>query len=234
MKKTGELYLVATPIGNLDDLSFRAKKVLEKAEIIFCEDTRRFQKLVKGRKIVPLAKIFSFFKEKEAKVTAQALEFLRQGKRVALVSDGGTPLIADPGLDLVRACQDWDIKIIPVPGPAAFLLALISSSFPVQPFSFLGFLPKKAGKRKKVFKECQQVAEKSAIKTFVFYESPHRLLFTLKIFKEVLGNKQIFLALELTKLHENHQLQKVEDLIQLYEEKKPKGEITGVFYLPEP
>ncbi len=231
MGQKGELYLVATPIGNLGDLSFRAKKVLETVEIIFCEDTRRFQNLVKGKNIDLQAKIFSFFKEKEAKTTLQALEFLKKGLKVALVSDAGTPLIADPGLQLVRASRNLGFKIIPIPGPAAFVLGLIVSGMCVDTNMTIGYLPKKIGKKIKLFEECRQIAKISSCKTFSFYESPHRLLKTLKSFSKVYGNIPLFLALELTKINETHQLQLVEDLIQLYEKKKPKGEITAVFSL---
>jgi len=231
MSNLGELYLVATPIGNLDDLTFRAQKVLETVDIVFCEDTRRFQNLVKGKNINLQAKVFSFFKEKEAKATAQALDFLKKGLKIALVSDAGTPLIADPGLNLVQATQKLGVKIIPVPGPTAFVLSLIVSGMFLNPNMTIGYVPKKGGKRIKVFEECKQIAQISSCKTFSFYESPHRLLKTLKAFLKVYGNIPLFLGLELTKINETHQLQLVEDLIQLYEKKKPKGEITGVFSL---
>ena len=231
MKKQGELYLVATPIGNLDDLSFRAKKILETVEIVFCEDTRRFQKLVKGKNINLQAKIFSFFREKEAKATLQALEFLKKELKVALVSDAGTPLIADPGLNLVKASQKLGVKIIPVSGPTAFVLALVVSGFDLYINMTIGYLPKKEGKRIKVFEECLKISQISSCKTFSFYDSPHRLLKSLKSFRGVYGNIPLFLALELTKINETHQLQPVDDLIQLYEQKKPKGEITAVFSL---
>ena len=231
MGSLGELYLVATPIGNLDDLSLRAKKVLEMVDIVFCEDTRRFQKLVKGKNINLRAKIYSFFKEKEAKTTLQALDFLKKGLKVALVSDAGTPLIADPGLNLVKAAQKLPVKIIPVPGPTAFVLALIVSGMFLNPNMTIGYISRKEGKRIKMFEECKRIAETSSCKTFSFYESPHRLLKTLKAFLKVYGNIPLFLGLELTKINETHQLQPVEDLIQLYEKKKPRGEITGVFSL---
>lgn len=226
-----ELFLVATPIGNLKDLSPRAKDILETAEIIFCEDTRRFRNLNQGLNLNIQGKIFSFFKNKEALSTQKAIVFLKQGKKVALVSDAGTPLIADPGFILVKSCRDLGIKVIPIPGPSAFLLALTASGFPCSKFVFLGYLPKAKSRARKTFKECQKIAIGSGVKTFVLYESPHRLVKTLVLFEKAFGNKLIFLARELTKIHETNQLMKVKDLIELYKGRKVKGEITIVFYL---
>jgi 16S rRNA (cytidine1402-2'-O)-methyltransferase len=231
MKSRGTLYLVGTPIGNLADFTPRGKKALESADIVFCEDTRRFNNLVKGVEVNLQAKVFSFFKEKEAKATVRALDFLKKGKKVALVSDGGMPLFCDPGLKLIQACHVYDIKIVVVPGPSASLLTLVVSGFLFDTNMTIGYLPRKKSKIKKLFESCSKVSQMSNCKTFCFYESPYRLSKTLKILNNVLGNIPVFVAQELTKLNENYQLKPVVDLLKLYEEKKPKGEITVAFSL---
>jgi len=235
MKKQtyGTLFLISTPIGNLEDLSPRGKTAIEEADLVYCEDTRRFSNLVSGLDLKLKNSPRSFFKDKEAASTLQVINDLKTGKKVALVSDAGTPLIADPGYLLVKSCRQENFKIIHIPGPSAFVSALVISGFPVSPFLFLGYLPKNTGNIKKVLRSCRDIAENTSTKTFVFYESPFRLLKTLRVLNEILGNTNIFIAEELTKLFEKTTLSDLLSLIEFYKGNKPRGEITGVFYLRE-
>ena len=226
--RPGKLFLVGTPIGNLADLSPRAKMVLEKVDVVFCEDTRRWRNLVKGTKIKPKAEVFSFFKDRESRATKKAIEFLKQGKDVALVSDAGMPLLADPGYILVSSCRKLGIEVRAIPGPSAFLLALVSSGLPCSCFTFLGYLPRKKQKITKTFEKCLHFA--SFCRTFIFYEAASRIVRSLTIFNQVFGlEKKVFLGQELTKIHEKGKLEKVTNLLKFYQENRARGEITVVF-----
>jgi len=227
----GTLYLVATPIGNLKDFSFRGKEVLSSVDVIFCEDTRRFRKLQEKMGITPQGKIFSFYKENEEKMTQKGVEFLKEGKTVAVVSDAGMPLIADPGWLLVKAAWEEKIPLVCIPGPTAFSMALVLSGFPVKNFAFWGYLPKNKKKQKKIFSHWQKMASLFGLNTFVFYESPHRLLSTLRTFSQVLGEKEIFILKEATKKHEELLRGTPKELLKLFSNNKIKGEFTLVCYL---
>ncbi len=192
----GTLYVCSTPIGNLEDITLRALRILREADLIVGEDTRRTRKLLSHHGIhTPFAS--SLFQGAEMERTEQVLGLLRQGKAVALVSDAGTPLLSDPGYPLVRACVAEGIPVVPVPGPSALLAALVASGLPMDRFLFLGHLPRQPGPRRRAL-----AALDSVDCTVVFYESPHRIGSTLGQLAERWGSRPVAVARELTKLHE--------------------------------
>jgi 16S rRNA (cytidine1402-2'-O)-methyltransferase len=191
----GLLYLVATPIGNLEDITYRAVRVLGEVDVIACEDTRQTHKLLERYAIhKPMV---SYHEHNEAERTQDLIERLVTGTNVALVSDAGMPLVSDPGYRLVRAAIDAGITVIPIPGPSASLSALAASGLATDAFHFAGFLPAKAGQRTRLL---ESLAEEEA--TLVFYEAPHRILETLEAIEATLGERPVVVARELTKLHE--------------------------------
>lgn len=217
----GSLYLIATPIGNLEDITLRALRILrDEADVIACEDTRQTQKLLAHYEI--RKPLLSYHEHNEAARAAEILERLRLGESVALVSDAGTPLISDPGYRVVAAAVANGYPVVPVPGASAALAALAASGLPVAEFRFIGFLPAKAAARRKMLQELAQ----SSI-TVVAYESPHRILDSLLDVKETLGTRAMVLARELTKIHEEF-LRGTADQIRrvLLERGSVKGEIT--------
>jgi 16S rRNA (cytidine1402-2'-O)-methyltransferase len=218
---TGSLYLVATPIGNLEDITLRALRILrDEAAVIACEDTRQTQKLLDHFGIHK--ETVSYHDHNEASRTAQLIARLQAGDSVALVSDAGTPLISDPGFRLLRASLERNIPVVPIPGPSAALTAMVGSGLPVNEFRFIGFLPPKSGARCKVL---QQLAREQT--TLIFYESPHRLLESLEDVVAVLGNRPIAVARELTKLHEEFVRGSAKDVLEeLRARPSIKGEIT--------
>src|SRR5438309_1673697 len=169
----GTLYIVATPIGNLEDVSGRALRVLSEVELIACEDTRRTRALLNHFGIK--TKTISYHEHNERERAVELCGFLEAGKDIAIVSDAGTPLISDPGFRIVRAAIERGLSIIPVPGPAAFVAALVASGLPSEQFFFAGFLPARAGARRKQLEELRSIRA-----TLVFYEAPHRIAATLK------------------------------------------------------
>ena len=190
------LYLVGTPIGNLEDITLRAIRVLRQADIIACEDTRQTQKLLNHFGIETRAT--SYHEHNEASRAAELVEKLAQGERVAVVSDAGMPGISDPGFRLVALAIERGFAVFPVPGPAAFLAALVASGLPTDSFSFRGFLPAKSGARRR---ELEKIVE--SLSTKIFYEAPHRIRETLEDVVEVLGPlRPVVVARELTKIHE--------------------------------
>lgn len=230
----GNLYIVATPIGNLQDITLRALKTLEEVDYIACEDTRVTSILIKkyfeaSPKAI-LDKLFSYYEKIEEKKIPQIINLLLNGKNVALVSDAGTPLISDPGFKLVRECQKNDINVISVPGASAVVSALASSGLPSDKFTFLGFLPQKPGHRISMLENLLE-SQKFISSTVIFYESPFKILTTLKDILKVFGNIEICIARELTKIHEEVEKKTVEDFIRIFSEKKPKGELTVLFNL---
>jgi 16S rRNA (cytidine1402-2'-O)-methyltransferase len=218
----GVLYLVSTPIGNLEDITLRAKRILGEVEVIACEDTRKTGLLLKKLEI-PKKQLLSYYEENELKRIPQIIKLLKEGKKIALVSSAGTPTISDPGFKLVRECVKEKIKVVSIPGASAILTALTASGLPTDKFLFLGYLPKKQGKRKKVLESLP------AKTTIVFFESPHRLLRSLGEIKEILGDIEIVVCRELTKIHEEIRREKVSQTIKHFEKEKPKGEFTLVF-----
>lgn len=221
----GILYLVSTPIGNLKDITLRAKEVLASVDVITCEDTRKTGLLLQKLEIQSKLKLLSYYEENEAARIPQIIQLLKAGKNIALVSNAGTPTISDPGFKLVRECIAQNIKVEPIPGPSAILVALAVSGLPTDKFLFLGFLPKKQGKRKKIF---SSLPEKT---TIIFFESPYRLLKTLNELKEFLGDFEIIVCRELTKIYQEIRREKISQSISHFVKTKPKGEFTLLFRL---
>ncbi|MBN2306756.1 16S rRNA (cytidine(1402)-2'-O)-methyltransferase [Candidatus Peregrinibacteria bacterium] len=212
----GKLYIVATPIGNLADLTFRAKEILESTDLVACEDTRHTGILLSHYKI-DTPKLSFHSHSGQAKVD-KIMVYLQGGKDVALVSDAGTPGISDPGYVLIQAALETGIEIIPIPGPSAVITALCASGLPTDKFLYLGFLPVKKG-RQTIFKK---IAESEY--TVVFYESPHRLRKTLEQLSEFLSvNARVVVAKELTKFYENYYRGTLSEVLAKIPE-KPKGE----------
>jgi len=215
----GTLYLIATPIGNLEDITLRALRMLREADLLAAEDTRRTRRLLEHYDISrPLISYHDHNKEHRS---ARLLEALRQGRSVALVSDAGTPGISDPAFYLVRLAIEHDVPVVPIPGPASPIAALVVSGLPPDRFVFEGFLPAKAGKRRA---RLRALAEEP--RTIVLFESPHRLVRTLREILDILGDRPAAVARELTKKFEEVSRGPVSGLLERYAEKKPKGEIV--------
>ena len=212
------LYIVSTPIGNLEDITLRGLRILKEVDYIAAEDTRHTQILLKKYEIVK--RILSFHAFSSSHKTEKIINFLKDGKNIALVSDAGTPGISDPGYVLVKRAIEENIEISPIPGPSAFLTALSGSGLPVNKFIYLGFLPIKKG-RQTLFK--QFLDEK---RTIVFYESPHRIIKTLNQLLDVLGDRNIVLARELTKMYEEFLRGSLSEII---ENLKNKNKVNGEF-----
>jgi len=216
-----KLYLVPTPIGNLKDMTFRAVDVLKQVDIIYAEDTRTTGVLLKHFGIETHAK--SYHKFNEHKMLERMIDFIAGGHSAALVSDAGMPGISDPGWLLVNACIKNDILVESLPGPTAFIPALVNSGLPCDKFCFEGFLPQKKGRMKRI----KELAEEP--RTMVFYESPYRLPKALKQFAEVFGEeRQVSVSRELTKIHEETVRGSLKELIEYYEVNTLKGEIVLV------
>ena len=218
---TGTLYIVSTPIGNLKDLSARAVETLKSVDVIACEDTRQTGKLLQHCGISkPMA---SLHDHNERARTPQLIEQLKSGRSIALVSDGGTPLVSDPGWRFVRKAIDAGIAVSWIPGPSALVGALVLSGLPTERFIFEGFLPVTSGR-----KRTRLEALKNEERTVVLYESPHRVVKTLTEIREVLGDIQVACARELTKMFEEVRRGSVSELIAHFEQKAPKGEFVIV------
>jgi 16S rRNA (cytidine1402-2'-O)-methyltransferase len=216
----GRLYVVATPIGNLEDITYRAVRVLGEASLIACEDTRQTHKLLEHYGI--RRPTISYHEHNEAERTAELLERLRGGETIALVSDAGVPLISDPGYRLVHGAVAEGIRVEPIPGPSALLAALAASGLPTDAFHFGGFLPAKPRQRARAL---EALREEQA--TLIFYEAPHRIVETLQAVEEVLGPRPVVVAREITKLHEEFlRGQASEVRMQLAARDTVKGEIT--------
>jgi len=224
----GKLFLVATPIGNLKDITLRALETLKVADLILCEDTRRTRKLLAHYQIKK--PLLSYFEHNEERRIPEVIEKLKQGQKIALVSDAGTPTISDPGFKLVRECINQGIEVESIPGPSAILVALTSSGLPTDKFLFLGYLPRKPQARKKALESLTMILHSIKV-TVIFFESPHRLLSSLKDLKEVLGDVEIAVCRELTKVHEEIRREKVSTAIEHFEKVKPKGEFVVLFRL---
>jgi 16S rRNA (cytidine1402-2'-O)-methyltransferase len=191
----GTLYLVATPIGNLEDMTFRAVRILKEADVIACEDTRQTRKLLNHYGID--RPTISYHEHNEAARAEELVTRLREGAGIALVSDAGMPLVSDPGYRVVKAAVENGIPVQPVPGASAVVAALAASGLPTDAFHFAGFLPPKHGQRRKTL---ESLATEQA--TLVFYEAPHRIVETLHAVEEALGPRPVVVARELTKIHE--------------------------------
>lgn len=213
------LYLVSTPIGNLKDITLRALEVLKTCDHLACEDTRRSRILLNHYGISkPLT---SFREENKRTQTPILLSRIARGERVALICDAGTPGISDPGFYLIREAIRQGFRVVPIPGPSAILTALVASGLPSDRFCFEGFLPRRAGRRRKRLKELA-----SEPRTVILYESPHRLLRTLKELLEVMGEREVVLARELTKRFEEFRRGPISQLLAEVEEEGVKGELV--------
>ncbi len=218
----GKLYLVATPIGNLEDITLRAIRILKQVDRIACEDTRHTARLLAHYGISTPRE--SFHEHNEAVRTRRLLELLREGKKIALVSDAGTPLVSDPGCVLVSRCRQDGIEVVPVPGPVAAVAALIGSGLPTDSFFFAGFLPSRSAARRKRLEELAGIPA-----TVVFYEAPHRIVNSLEDMIEVLGVRQACLVREITKIHEEWLRGDLREILQILKGRdQVKGEITLV------
>jgi 16S rRNA (cytidine1402-2'-O)-methyltransferase len=216
----GTLFLVATPIGNLSDITHRALQVLKEVDLIACEDTRHTHKLLNHYGIN--TKTISYHEHNEQQRSSQLIDMLQQGSNIAVVSDAGTPSISDPGFRLVRAAIENDITVVPVPGPSALISALVAAGLPTDEFFFGGFLPSRSNARRARLNELRAVPG-----TLIFYEAPHRLATTLKDAYEILGEREAVVARELTKVHEEIKRGRLSELAAAYaNEKDIRGEIV--------
>ena len=226
------LYVVATPIGNLDDITFRALNTLFSVDLVLCEDTRKTFTLLKhfqkeGQKIPEL---ISYFEENELKRIPEIIFQLKLGKEIALVTNSGMPTISDPGFKLVRECKKENINVVSIPGPSSPITALSVSGLPTDKFLFLGFLSNKQSHRVKIFENVKKSLE-SISSTVIFFESPFRLVKALGDLKEVFGDIDIVVCRELTKIYEEVKKEKTSKLIEEYSQKTPKGEFVVLFSL---
>ena len=225
---TGTLFVVATPIGNLEDITLRALRVLKEADLIACEDTRQSGKLLSHFGITTAT--ISYHDHNEASRTADLITRLQGGTTVALITDAGTPLISDPGYRLVTAAIAAGINVVPIPGASAALGALAAAGLATDEFRFCGFLPPKSGQRRKALEELQ-----SETCTLIFYEAPHRILETLEDIEAVYGLRPVVVARELTKLHEEFLRGTAAEIHkQLAARPAVKGEITLMVGKGEP
>jgi len=215
----GTLYLVATPIGNLADITHRALQILKDVDLIACEDTRHTHKLLQHYGIT--TKTISYHEHNEQQRSAQLIDSLKQGSDIAVVSDAGTPSISDPGFRLVRAAIESEIRVVPVPGPSALISALIAAGLPTDEFFFAGFLSARSNARRARLSELQSVPG-----TLIFYEAPHRLAAALRDAYEILGEREAVVARELTKMHEEIRRGRLSELSKHYEDEEPRGEIV--------
>lgn len=218
----GTLYVVATPIGNLEDMTFRAVRILQTVDFIAAEDTRHTGKLLQHFQIATPQ--ISYHEHNSSQRIPELLGLLSQGKAIALVTDAGMPLISDPGYELVKACAQSEISIVPIPGASAVITALSAAGLPTDKFVFEGFLPAKSKERRTHLSIIQ-----TETRTIILYESPHRLRDTLQDLGDVFGKeRQIVLARELTKMHEEFWRGTIGEAIALYASREPQGEFTLV------
>ncbi|MBI4124798.1 MAG: 16S rRNA (cytidine(1402)-2'-O)-methyltransferase [Deltaproteobacteria bacterium] len=217
----GLLYVVATPIGNLEDITLRALHVLKEVDAIVAEDTRHTQKLLQHYNIVK--PLLSFFEPKEEEKLPGILESLKGGKNLALVTDAGTPTVSDPGFRLVRACVEAGIPVVPIPGASAALCALVASGLPTDRFFFAGYLPEKPGKRKKTMEDLKKLPH-----TLILYLSKWKASKQTEELAQILGDRRACLARELTKLHEEFWRGTLPELAKRLRQQKLRGEMTLV------
>lgn len=221
MTMNGKLYLCATPIGNLEDITFRVLRMLKEVDIIGAEDTRNSIKLLNHFQInTPMTSYHEYNKVEKARYL---VGLMLEGKNVALITDAGTPGISDPGEELVRQCIEAGIEVTSLPGPVACVTALTMSGLPTRRFCFEAFLPQDKKERKAILEELKEES-----RTIVIYEAPHRLLKTLIELRDTIGNRKISVCKELTKRYENSTLGYIEDFIRLYTDEQPRGEYVLV------
>ena len=218
MSNKGHLFVVGTPIGNLEDITLRAITTLKEVSIVLAEDTRNSKKLLSRHGIK--TKMKSYHEHSSEKEIKKVINFLLDGKNLALISDAGTPTISDPGYGLLRECIKQKIKVIPIPGASAITTAISVSGLPSDSFSFHGFLPQKKGRLKKI-KELVDINN-----TIILFESPYRLEKTLTQLLEHLGNRTVVVGRELTKLYEEIIRGNLKDILEYFSKSKVKGEIV--------
>lgn len=214
----GVLYIVATPIGNLDDITYRAVKVLSDVDLIAAEDTRHTLKLLNHLEISK--PLISYYKETEKVKSKIIIEKLKDGKNVAVVSDAGTPGISDPGCEVIKEAIKEGIKVVPIPGACAAINSLICSGMDTKQFFFIGFLSTKNKEKRDKLEEVKNIQG-----TLIFYEAPHKIMDTLKMMLEVLGDRQISIGRELTKIHEEFIRGSISDVLEKLE---PRGEMVVI------
>jgi len=219
------LYLVASPIGHLQDVTLRALEVLSQADLVACEDTRHSRRLLDRHDIK--ARTIPYHAHNEHRQLPRIVEALGAGKSVALLTDAGMPAISDPGLMLVRAARAEGIPVIPIPGPSAVLTALATSGLPTAPFTFLGFLPPRAGARRKALSEAATLPH-----TLVLFEAPHRLSASLADMAEILGSRETVVCREMTKIHEEFRCGSLPELAANSPAARERGEVTVVIGPP--
>ncbi len=212
------IYIVSTPIGNLEDITLRALRILKEVDYIAAEDTRHTKILLNKYEIE--SQLLSYHSHSSQSKVDKIIELAKEGNSIAVVSDAGTPGISDPAYSLIRSAIENDIKLIPIPGPSSLLTAIVASGLPMNQFVYLGFLPLKKGR---------QTLLKSLVdqpRTIVLFESPHRILKTLNDILEFFGDRKIVIARELTKIYEEFTRSTVSEAIEKFTEKKPKGEFV--------
>jgi 16S rRNA (cytidine1402-2'-O)-methyltransferase len=219
--RPGTLYLVATPIGNLEDISLRALRILREATVIAAEDTRHTRKLLTRHRVG--GRLVSLHEHNEHARTPALVRRLLGGDSVALVSDAGTPGLSDPGMALVRAAADAGVPVVPIPGPSAVLAALVASGLPAEPVTFLGFLPGGGAERRRALASIRGLSH-----TLVLFEAPHRLRQTLEELLATLGERRIAVARELTKVHEEVYRATLSETVRRFSAEAPRGEFTLV------
>lgn len=212
----GKLYIVATPIGNLEDITYRAVKILNEVDLIAAEDTRHTLKLLNHLNISK--PLISYYKETEKVKSKIIIDKIKEGKNVAVVSDAGTPGISDPGEEVIKHAIEEGIEIVPIPGACAAINSLICSGLNTKEFVFIGFLSAKKKEKKDKLEEI-----KNETKTMIFYEAPHKIIDTLECMKEILGNRKIVIARELTKIHEEFIRGTI---VEILESLEPRGEMV--------
>ena len=217
----GCLYLVGTPIGNLEDITLRALRILKEVDLIACEDTRHTQKLLNHYDIAK--RLVSYHEHNEMTRSPELLIKLEDGAKVALVSDAGMPLVSDPGYRLVALCVRHKIPVVPIPGPSALLAALSGSGLPSEEFLFVGFLPQRSGERRRML-EHLRIEDR----TIILYEAPHRIAESIADARQILGDRPACIAREVTKLHEEFLRGKLSQLEESLAERPARGEITLV------
>lgn len=217
----GQLYLCATPIGNLEDMTFRAVRILKEVDLIAAEDTRNSMKLLNHFEI--RTKMTSYHEYNKVEKARYLVEKMQQGQNIAVITDAGTPGISDPGEELVRQCHEAGIQVTSVPGACAAVSALIISGRPTRRFAFEAFLPADKKERKQILSSLEQET-----RTMILYEAPHRLRKTLEELLEVLGNRRLTICKELTKRHENTFLTTIQEAIEYYRIQEPRGEYVLV------
>lgn len=230
----GNLYIVATPIGNLQDITLRAMETLRSVDFLLCEDARTTSNLLsfinkRVKEVEKKPKLIPFYEGNEIKIIEEVISTLKNGFNIGIVSDAGTPTISDPGFKLVRECIKQGIRVESIPGPTSLISALVSSGLPTDKFLFMGFLPKKQGHRETSLKNLNE-SLKLINSTVIIFESPHRVLKTLEEIKNVFGDIEIVVARELTKIHEDIRKDLISNQIKHYKN-GIKGEIVLLFNL---